>query len=181
MEEIWKDVPGYEGRFQASNIGRVRTPPPDVFDAEKFSSNVKPGAVYSPWLGKNGYLYISTQHKGVRRKLLPHRLVALAFVDGYFQDATVNHIDHNRQNNVATNLQWMTRSQNTADVWSSGVIAHYGEKHPSSVLSDADAEAIRLARKSGERAQDIADRFGVSKWNIYKIAQGVRRGAIGLR
>lgn len=97
--EIWKDVQGFEGRYQVSNMGRVR--------------NTKRLNILSP-SKYQGYLRVnlSTGKKGKYKTISIHRLVAMAFVDGYSEGLEVNHIDENHSNNVSTNLEWITHKNN---------------------------------------------------------------------
>lgn len=99
MKEIWKDIEGYEGQYKISNTGRV------------FS--VKSGACKVLDKNNGGYLRVQLSHEGVLKRFFVHRLVAKAFVSGFFEGADVNHKDFNRQNNSADNLEWVTKSQNT--------------------------------------------------------------------
>lgn len=99
MDEQWKPITGYERLYEVSDHGRIR--------------NIRTGRVKANELDKNGYERIQLC-RGNRdhKKYFVHRLVALAFVDGYFEGAQVNHIDMNRSNNTALNLEWVTNSQN---------------------------------------------------------------------
>ena len=114
MEEIWKDVPGYEGLYQVSNFGRVRSfliggrkkKNSDFFDkisdAPKILSTRR----------REGYIGVCITKECVRRHTHVHRLVAETFIpnpDGYKE---VNHIDGNKQNNSVENLEWCSSSYN---------------------------------------------------------------------
>lgn len=105
MQEIWKDIKGYEGLYQVSNLGRVRS--------FKDKNNIR---VLKP-AGKP-YLMISisnNQHK--TKRYLVHRLVAQAFVENIENKAQVNHIDGNKLNNKASNLEWTTPKENINHAW----------------------------------------------------------------
>lgn len=109
MEEIWKDITGYEGIYQVSNMGRIKTI--EHVSVGKHKRKVSE-RIRVPRHSSNGYLLVNL-HKGRERKYhTVHRLVALAFCNGYFDGADVNHIDGNKRNNVYTNLEWCTRSEN---------------------------------------------------------------------
>lgn len=113
MEEVWLDVKGYEGLYKISNIGRVMALSRRVkFGIQYRNTSTK---IMSPRKkgGKNPYLTIILYDKHHCPKTYHlHRLVALHFVDGYFVNAEVNHKDGNKQNNVYTNLEWVSRSSN---------------------------------------------------------------------
>lgn len=101
--EIWKDVPGYEGLYQVSNIGNVR-----------IVNYRNTGFCRMRKLAKNryGYLQVLLVKNGERKLLSVHRLVAMCFVDGYREDLTVNHINEVKDDNRAENLEWCTQREN---------------------------------------------------------------------
>jgi hypothetical protein len=105
-KEFWKDIKGYEGLYQISNYGRIRS--------LKFRNNVCEKyrvIVMKPNL-RNGYLVINLRKNMKRKSFQVHRLVAQAFIENPFNYPIVNHIDYNRQNNNAENLEWCTQKQN---------------------------------------------------------------------
>ena len=114
--EIWKDIEGYEGRYQVSNLGRVRSL--DRYITKPHPRNGVPtkyfkrGTLMAKHIMRNGYIGLTIKVGGKPKNYMVHRLVAKAFVPGYFENADVNHKDCNRQNNRADNLEWMTRRDN---------------------------------------------------------------------
>ena len=115
MEEIWKDIPGFEGRYQVSNLGHIRRL---AYTYKKnnrwgvFDYKNTPG-IQREWIGKDGYHRVSLSiEEGKRKNLLVHRLVAIAFLDGGSDNLDVNHIDENKDHNYLSNLEWVTRKQN---------------------------------------------------------------------
>lgn len=110
MEEVWKDIPLFEGLYQVSNIGNVRS----VERIVQFGLQhriVKPSNLRF-FKKANGYLSVKIYKEGRQHTMYVHRLVAMAFCNGYFDKADVNHKDGNKSNNVSTNLEWCTRSEN---------------------------------------------------------------------
>lgn len=116
MEEIWKDIEGYEGIYQVSNLGRVKR-----LDYYLYKTNPKNGApmkhlyrghIKKPSIRVGGYRVLSLYKDGISRNFKLHRLVAKAFVLGYFEGAHINHIDENPANNRADNLEWCTPAYN---------------------------------------------------------------------
>lgn len=101
MKEIWKDITGYEGCYQVSNMGRVRNLP-------RYDSNnrFRKGRILSNHRRPNGYLAVHLSKNGISKWYSVHRLVALAFIEQKEGLDIVNHIDNNPQNNNATNLEW---------------------------------------------------------------------------
>lgn len=118
MDEIWKDVDGYEGIYQVSNMGRVRSLDRviRIKEGNKLYERVERGKIMSQKIQNTGRLQVALRKtidgKNERTTLYVHRLVAFAFVPGYFEGATVNHKDENPLNNKAENLEWMTKAEN---------------------------------------------------------------------
>lgn len=110
MEEIWKDIPEYEGLYQVSNMGNVRSVERVVMFGNQ-KRTVKPSNLRF-FKKANGYLSVKIYKHCKQYTFYVHRLVAMAFCDGYFDTADVNHKDGNKSNNVYTNLEWCTRSEN---------------------------------------------------------------------
>lgn len=102
MQEIWKDIKGYEGLYKISNYGRIINK----------NNKVKNIGVY-----KNGYLYLDLYKNNKRQKKLVHRLVAEIFLENKNNLPEVNHIDGNKQNNRVDNLEWCTCSYNLKEAY----------------------------------------------------------------
>lgn len=96
MEEIWKDIPDYDGVYQVSNLGRVR------------SVKIKTASQIN-----SGYLKVTLTKNGIEKPFLVHRLVASLFCENPRGCTTVNHLDENKTNNCADNLQWCTYKENS--------------------------------------------------------------------
>ena len=177
-EEVWEPVASHAGLLEVSNLGRVRT-----LDSYRPGRGSKPepqlrrGKVLSPFIANNGYPTIAPKFGDARKKMLVHRLVATAFVPGHFERATVNHIDGDKTNNVASNLEWTTRAENTAHQWRIGLVDIRGERHPSAKITDAQVREIRRRRASGELQRVLAAEFGVSRKLISQIALGKKRAS----
>lgn len=118
MEEIWKDIEGFEGLYQVSNLGRVRSL--DRYYTATHSRAIgtpvrykKKGVILKLTLNKRlGYVYISLKVNGNVFTKSVHRLVGKAFVDGYFEGADINHKNEDKTDNRAENLEWCTRQYN---------------------------------------------------------------------
>ena len=140
--EIWKDVPGFEGRYQVSDQGRVKSL---SFMQRYLLRNGQEGFRRTkPRIRKlnrnnSGYLMIELSLDYECTTILVHRLVADAFVPG--SGETVNHKDGNKKNNAATNLEW----------------ASYTENHLHAVKLGLNKQAIRVINpKTGEMFYSIA-------------------------
>ena len=102
MEESWKDIEGYEGLYQISNKGRVKSLKNNKTKKEKI---LKP-------INVKGYLKVDLYKNKTRKNLLVHRLVANAFLTNPHNLLEVNHKDENKQNNSVENLEWCTHKYN---------------------------------------------------------------------
>ena len=102
MQEIWKDIKGYEGLYQISNLGRVRSKN-GILKPQKRQHGYLGIMLY----GRGGHPTRGFKHKSI------HRLVAEAFIPNPNGYAEINHVDEDKTNNRADNLEWCTRKYNT--------------------------------------------------------------------
>ena len=102
MEELWMDIKGFEGIYQVSNLGRVKS-----FHEWKRASCPKEFILKST-LANNGYCQVTLYKDTKRKKYLVHRLVAEAFIPNPDGLPHINHKDENPENNAADNLEWCT-------------------------------------------------------------------------
>lgn len=116
MEEIWKDIPGYEGYYQVSNTGRVRCVerivPHNQKDGSCVMRKLKPRIIKLD-NNTNNYFIVRLHKCGHVKTITVHRLVALMFIPNPLKKRTINHKDGNRQNNNVNNLEWCTHSENS--------------------------------------------------------------------
>lgn len=101
--EVWKDIPQYDGVYQVSNKGRIRS-----FAQSKSG---EPKLMYSASNG-SGYRYVTLCKGGKRRNWYIHRLVATAFIGDITNGLVINHLDHDRSNNSVENLEITTQRNN---------------------------------------------------------------------
>lgn len=105
--EIWKDVVGYEGLYQVSTNGRVRS----VGRVNSYGRRQKE-RIRRPTLNKNGYLYVCLRRDSESKNKLVHRMVAEAFIENPDGLRTVNHKNEVKTDNRADNLEWMSLADN---------------------------------------------------------------------
>lgn len=110
MEEIWKDILGFEGLYQVSNMGNIRSVERTVMFGNQ-QRTVKQ-LLLRPFKKNNGYLVVKLYKDRVQYTVYVHRIVAMVYCEGYFEDMDVNHKDGIKDNNVYSNLEWCTRSEN---------------------------------------------------------------------
>jgi len=182
MEEIWKDIAGYEGKYQVSNLGRVRSLPRthDII-REKNGSFVyhRKGKMLAPRIDRYGYQHVNLYDNEQHMKRHPvHRLVAKAFIPNPEHLPTVNHKDENKQNNRADNLEWMSISENN----------NYGTRGQRIGMANArKRKAVVQLNMDGREVNRFvslneASRLtGISLGSIGKCANGENHSAGGYR
>lgn len=119
MEEIWKDIPGYENWYQASSRGRIRSLNREIIKSNGWKQ-LWPGRILRPSVSTNKYLMVVLTKMGVRRSYTVHRLIISSFIENVDFKIDVNHIDSNKMNNSIDNLEYATRSENMRHAYSSG-------------------------------------------------------------
>ena len=114
MEEIWKDIKGYEGLYQVSNMGRVRSLDRDITITYKGILHTRHyrGKMIKPKYATAGYQGVMLANSGEYKQFQIHRLVALHFVDGYKDGLVVNHKNEIKDDNRAENLEFVTYTYN---------------------------------------------------------------------
>lgn len=111
----WKDIQGYEGIYQISNLGEIRSFDRVVKYKNRYGNELqylKRGRKLQPIKTKNGYLLVTLSKNNKKERYLVHRLVAQAFVPNPYNLNEVNHIDEKPNNPLWTNLEWVTHKQN---------------------------------------------------------------------
>ena len=171
MTELWKDVVGYEGLYQVSNMGRVRSVDHETETVRNGVTFMMPkkGRVLAPVTRRHGYLGVMLYGRGGHarrgfRTFSVHRLVAEAFVENPHGYAEVNHLDECKTNNRADNLEWCDRTHNVR--YGTGIERGHkkiGEAHRRPVIQmDMQGNAIR----EWESLTDVERKTGMSKSNI---------------
>ena len=124
MKEVWKDVVGYEGYYQVSNLGNVK--------------GLKRNKIKSPTLNRWGYKVVSLTKPDTKVKsVFVHRLVAIVFISNLNNKEQVNHIDGDKTNNCEFNLEWCNQSENMQHAFKLGLnVNPYGEKHNRAILTE---------------------------------------------
>jgi hypothetical protein len=111
MEEIWKDIQGYEGLYQVSNYGNVKSLAREI-NRGNLPNRFQKEKLLKKCAGSNGYYVINLFKNKKSKTFTVHSLVALSFI-GERTDIDINHIDGNKLNNTLSNLEYVSRRENT--------------------------------------------------------------------
>lgn len=162
--EIWKDVPGYEGYYQVSNLGRVKSLERKVPHERKGFEFIKE-RILKQHIKRYSFVVLSKNRKKINKTV--HRLVALAFIPNPENKPQVNHIDGIKYNNCVENLEWCTIEYNNNHALVNN-LKPKGENHGSAKLSEKEVIEIRNINNSLS-VRDIAKTYNVQKCTISKI------------
>lgn len=151
MEEIWRDIDGYEGLYKVSNLGNIkslnyrRTGKEEILKAEI----------------NNGYLYVILYKERKIKLYLVHRLVAIAFIPNPYNLPEINHKDEDRTNNIVSNLEWCNRQYNNI----------YGKRLQSISKKVLCVETNKIYNSMKEAERDL----GCDHSHISAVCRGKRK------
>lgn len=164
-KEEWRDVPGFVGKYQVSDVGRIRSLDREVRTAKGVQH--WPGKVLSPFVDSTGYLYANLGNGGggggSAKKCLLHRLVLTAFKGAAPDGMEACHHDGNRQNASLSNLRWDTRPNNAADR------RRHGTHRARAKLT---LEQVAEIRASTCASREVGKQYGVASSTIRAIRIG---------
>lgn len=160
MKEEWKDIKGYEGFYQISNLGRVKS-------LGGWCGTVKrKEKIRSTSFTHDGYEKVRLIHQSKDKTMRVHRLVADAFIPNPDNKDTVNHIDGNKKNNIVSNLEWVDRSEQMTHAYDLGLkTSRLGSYNSNAKLTDEEVKEIRksyipYSKEFGTVA--LAKKYGVT-------------------
>lgn len=163
MKEEWKDINGYEGLYQVSNMGNVRA----VF------YKTVPYREKAIFKNQKGYCRVNLVRNKKTKAMAVHRLVAIHFIKKPDHLNEVNHKNGNKDDNRHTNLEWSNRSMNVSHMWGTGLRKKViGEKNHKSKLKEKEVIEIIEGYSDGFSASDIAKYYKVSRSTIFNILSG---------
>lgn len=176
MTEIWKAVVGFEGAYEVSNLGRVRSLDRTIHTVSRrglaHTKRLK-GRVLKPMINKkrHGYRYVNLHRDNEQTLRRVAGLVSAAFIGPRPADKYTCHNDGIVTNDRADNLRYDTPKNNTADMEKHGTLL-FGERQKNHILKTVDVEHILSCRTD---AATLAARYGVHPGHINNIRRGVRR------
>ena len=154
--EIWKDIPGYEGRYQASNLGRIKGP----------------RGLNKPFINRDGYLVATLYAGREKRRTGAHRLVAMAFIPNPEEKEQINHKNGIRTDNRVENLEWVTCSENNLH---RRRVLRGGGGRPKRPVRCLETEVVYPSISEASKAT------GAGMEKILMCCQGKRKSTNGLR
>ncbi|MBM6630318.1 HNH endonuclease [Mammaliicoccus vitulinus] len=162
-KEIWKAIPGFEGLYEVSDLGRVRSLDREVIYKDG-RVRIYKGEILKQYINTHERLKVNLSKDNKAYTKHPHSLVALAFIGERPENYHVCHIDGDLTNNKLTNIRFDTASQNAIDIY------RYGKKSGTGKLSIEQVLEIRQLYTTGKYSQrELAQEFNVSRVNINYI------------
>ena len=164
---MYKAIKGYEGIYEVNELGQVRSIDRKVKSKDGKVINYK-GKELKLQIDKDGYAIIRLHKNGVAKTYSVHRLVAKVFLQNPNSLPQIHHINHDRKDNRACNLQWVTRAEQLDDHWRAAqgtklrVVGHGIDKIYNSALA-------------------VKQELGIDNSNILKVAKGIRKQAKGYK
>ena len=166
--EIWKPIDGYEGYYEVSTLGNVRSLERQVKHYRGGTITLK-SKMMKQTVDSYGYCCVNLSLDGKTKMTKVHRLVAEAYVDGKSEDKNlVCHKDGTRHNNLPDNLRWDTIYGNNSDRVVHGT-SLLGSRNHNAILSESDIAEIKASPLSGPKEAKLR---GVSSTTIYAIRNG---------
>ena len=168
-KEVWKDIEGYEGLYQVSNMGRVKSLERTIWNNGGLYK--KSERILKAYDNGHGYLRVELYKEGNREQPLVHVLVATAFLDNVDNLPEVNHKDEDKTNNCVENLEYCSRLYNNTY---NGRAKKIGKKNSKPVFS--------VNKESGlimwwESIMEASRQTGISQGNISNCCQGKAKSA----
>lgn len=157
MKEIFKDIKGYEGLYQISNFGNVKS--------------LKRNIILKPSSNRKGYLHIILYKNHKSKNSIIHRLVAQAFIPNPENKPQVNHIDGNKRNNNVNNLEWVTNSENQKHAFKLHLQTNSGNNNPRArKINQYDLNGKLI--KTWNSIYEITKELGINRSSIWRCCIG---------
>ena len=177
MKEEWRDIKGYEGKYMVSNLGRVKSLNYNRTGKEKIMKGGKEG---------QGYLQVTLSKDGKGKNYHVHRLVAQAFCENPMGYTEINHIDENKENNMAKNLEWVSHEYNINHGTRNQRVGEKlkGRKQSEEAIKKLSKPVFSVDKESGlimwwQSASEASRQLGINNGNICDCLKGRKKSAGG--
>lgn len=167
MTEIWKDIKNYEGLYQISNYGRVKSLERKIYKGH--GERTAKEHILKPSKVGNGYLHVNLWKNNKQTSYLVHRLVAEAFIPNPKGFSEINHKDETQTNNYVDNLEWCTREYNL----------NYGTHNQKVAKANSKPVLCVETGKIYQSLNEIGRIFGYGVGNIWSCCKGKLKSAYG--
>lgn len=169
--EIWKDIKGYEGLYQASNLGNIKS-----LKREHYIPTINKKIwilkekILKQGLGKDGYKYVVLTKNNFRKTYKVHKLVMLTFSKTQKRRTFINHLDGNKQNNDISNLEWCTNSENIRHAYNNNLI---DITKKCKKINQYDLEGNFI--KQWNSMKEAGEKLNICRQNISMCCRGLRK------
>lgn len=175
MEEIWKDIPGYEDYYQASTLGRIRSVDREVSYLSGKNkvprTDFWPSQIKTLRYRKDGYLQVNLSKNSKKSYFPVHKIIARVFLGEVPKKMDICHNNGDRSDNRVSNLRYDTRKNNLSDAISHGTRIQ-GEAHYNVKLTD---DQVKEIIKDGRTQKIIASEYGVRQSHISRLKRRTQR------
>ena len=178
--EIWKDIKGYEGLYQVSDCGRIKSLERDVYCQNGIVHHLKE-KILVPALNNKGYQYVNLSKNGKGKLMLVHRLVAMAFIPNPENKSQINHKNEVKTDNVVENLEWCTASYNALYGTRNERIIQNRRSYKFGNAPHAKPVFCVELNKKFDCAKRVEEELGIWGTSIGRACRGERNTAGGFR
>lgn len=178
--EEWKPIAGYEGLYEVSSLGRVRSVDckrTHLMNGKSVRRTQRGKVLKQCFDGQHHYLHVGLCKDGVSRTVNVHRLVAMAFVENPHGLQEINHIDEDKTNNRSNNLEWCNHEYNNH--YGGKIESIRGERNGASKINAETFKAIRneyIPYDTEHGITGLAKKYGISVAHVFQIVNRKRWG-----